>query len=46
MSRGALKELIRASLPKFKKMLKDVPSSEKNFILDILVVRAQILENL
>ena len=46
MSRGALKELLRASPEKFNIMIKNVPKSEKSDILKFLKERSALWENL
>ena len=46
MSKGALKELRRASIEKFNIMIKNVPKSEKAEILKFLQTRYTLWENL
>ena len=43
MSRGALKELIHASLRRFRVLVKDVPPSEKREIAKIFQKHVNIL---
>jgi len=46
MSRGALGELLRASIPRFIILCADIPTSEKKSIITNLQNRVQIMENL
>jgi len=46
MSTGAIHELIRANLEKFRRMVKDIPNSDKKPLLHALTVRVKLLENL
>lgn len=46
MSRGALKELIGASISKFTSMTKDIPLSERKEIRNVLLDRVLILEGI
>lgn len=44
MSRGALKELVRADSERFEHLTKDIPHSEKQEIIKYFSSRAIILE--
>jgi hypothetical protein len=44
MSKGAIKEMLRASLSQFERMVKDVPISDRKIVLKSLVYRVDILE--
>ncbi len=46
MSTGAICELIRSNLEKFRRMVKDIPNSDKKSLLNALILRAKLLENL
>ena len=46
MSTGAIQELIRTNLKKFRLMVKDIPNSDKKPLLNALTVRVKLLENL
>lgn len=46
MSKGALKELIRAGIARFKVLIKDVPQSERRSITSILIERVKILRDI
>jgi hypothetical protein len=43
VSRGTLSELVRASVEKFERMIKDVPLIERKFVLKSFQKYAQIL---
>ena len=44
MSRGAINEMLRASMAQFERMLKDTHISDKKIILKSLVHRVALLE--
>jgi len=44
MSKKAISEIADASIPKFLKMIKDIPLSEKNYIITNFKNRTKILE--
>ena len=46
MSPTAIRELICANLEKFRRMIKDIPNSDKKSLLTALTLRAKLLENL
>ena len=46
MSKGAIKELLKASTEKFNIMVKNIPNSEKPEILRFLKERSALMENL
>lgn len=46
MSKGAMSELLKASLGKFEKMVKNVPKSERKEIIQTLENHVEILEDI
>ncbi len=46
MSKGAMSELLKASLEKFERLVKNVPISERKEIIQSLEDRAKILEDI
>lgn len=46
MSKGALNEMLRAPLAQFKRMIKDVPISDRKIVLKSLWYRVALLEGI
>jgi hypothetical protein len=46
MSIGALHELTKACIEKFKKMVDDLPNSEKNYVIRVFEKHVKVLEGI